>query len=161
MNGTASHDMQISLDSLDRRILTELQQDATLTADQLSDRVGLSRNACWRRVKMLEEAGVIRKRVALLDPVRVGCPLTAIVTIRTNRHEADWMARFQAILRTMPEVTGAYRMTGDLDYQLVVRVADMAGYDAFYKRLIDRIAVSDISASFVMEEIKHSTALPV
>lgn len=153
--------MQSPFDTYDRRILAELQHDATLTADQLSERVGLSRNACWRRMKLLEESGVIRKRVALLDPAKAGCPLTAIVSIRTNQHDADWMARFQAAVRTMPEVTGAYRMTGDLDYVLKVRVADMASYDAFYKRLIGKVAVSDISASFVMEDIKDSTALPI
>ena len=153
--------MQTEFDNFDRRILAELQHDASLTADQLSEQVGLSRNACWRRMKALEEAGVIRKRVALLDPAKVGCPLTAIVNIRTNRHDSDWMARFQAAVRTMPEVTGAYRMTGELDYVLKVRVADMAGYDAFYKRLIGKVAVTDISASFVMEEIKDSTALPI
>lgn len=153
--------MQSNFDDFDRRILAELQKDATLTADQLSERVGLSRNACWRRMKILEDAGVIRKRVALLDPVKAGCPLTAIVNIRTKQHDSDWMARFQAAVRSMPEITGAYRMTGDLDYVLRVRVADMAGYDAFYKCLIGKVAVSDISASFVMEEIKDSTALPI
>lgn len=153
--------MQNNFDNFDRRILAELQHDATLTADQLSERVGLSRNACWRRMRLLEDAGVIRKRVVLLDPGKAGCPLTAIVSIRTKQHDSDWMARFQAAVRTMPEVTGAYRMTGELDYVLRVRVADMAGYDAFYKRLIGKVAVSDISASFVMEEIKDSTALPI
>ena len=153
--------MTQTFDSYDRRILAELQQDASLTADQLSERVGLSRNACWRRMKMLEDEGVIRRRVALVDPAKAGCPLSALVMIRTNQHDADWMARFQAAVRTMPEVVGAYRMAGDLDYVLRVRVADVAGYDAFYKRLVSKVPVSDISASFVMEDIKETSAVPV
>lgn len=148
-------------DSYDRRILAELQRDASLTADQLSERVGLSRNACWRRMKALEDSGVIRRKVAIVDAGKVGCPLSALVMIRTSHHDADWMARFQAAVRTMPEVVGAYRMAGDLDYVLRVRVADVPGYDAFYKRLVGKVPVSDISASFVMEEIKDSSEVPV
>ncbi len=153
--------MGLTLDEIDRKILALVQQDATLSVDDLSDRVALSRNACWRRIKQMEAAGVIRGRVALLDPAQVGCPLTVMVMIRTNAHDAGWMDRFQSVLRSMPEVVGAYRMTGDLDYVLRVRVADVPAYDAFYKRLIGRVSVSDISASFVMEEIKDTTALPL
>lgn len=153
--------MGLTLDEIDRRILALVQQDATLSVDELSDRVALSRNACWRRIKLMEAAGVIRGRVALLDPAQVGCPLTVMVMIRTNAHDAGWMDRFQSVLRSMPEVVGAYRMTGDLDYVLRVRVANVPAYDAFYKRLIGRVSVSDISASFVMEEIKDTTALPL
>ena len=132
-----------------------------MTADAISERVNLSRNACWRRIKAMEQAGVIRARVALLDPAQLGCNLTVIVLIRTNAHDAEWMGRFQSVVRAMPEVVGAYRMTGDLDYVLKVRVADVAAYDGFYKRLTARVSVSDISASFVMEEIKETTALPL
>jgi Lrp/AsnC family transcriptional regulator len=99
--------------------------------------------------------------VALLDPEKVGVPLTAMVLIRTNAHDDKWLEQFQAALRSLPEVVGAYRMTGDLDYVLRVRVADVPAYDAFYKRLTSRISVSDISASFVMEEIKETTAVPL
>lgn len=129
--------------------------------DDISAQVHLSRNACWRRIKALEQAGVITGRVALVDAAKVGAPLTAMVLIRTNAHDAAWIAQFQTILRTLPEVVGAYRMTGDLDYVLRVRVADVPAYDAFYKRLTARISVSDISASFVMEEIKETTAVPL
>ena len=100
-------------------------------------------------------------RVALVDPAKVGVPLMAMVLIRTNAHDAQWMDQFQTALRALPEVVGAYRMTGDLDYVLRVRVADVPAYDAFYKRLTARISVSDISASFVMEEIKETTAVPL
>jgi Lrp/AsnC family transcriptional regulator len=129
--------------------------------DELSERVALSRNACWRRIRVLEEAGVIRGRVALLDPAAVGLGLSVIVMIRTNRHDADWMAQFDRAVRALPEIVGAHRMTGDLDYILRVRVADVPAYDAFYKRLIARVPLSDVSASFVMEDIKDTTALPL
>lgn len=149
------------IDETDRRILQLLQTDASLSVDDISAAVHLSRNACWRRIKALEQAGVIRARVALVDPAKVGVPLMAMVLIRTNAHDAQWMDQFQTALRALPEVVGAYQMTGDLDYVLRVRVADVPAYDAFYKRLTARISVSDISASFVMEEIKETTAVPL
>ena len=149
------------IDETDRRILTLLQRDAMLSVDAISEVIHLSRNACWRRIKRMEADGVIRGRVALLDAGKLGCPLTAMVLIRTSAHDAEWITKFQKTLRDMPEVVGAYRMTGDLDYVLRVRVADVPAYDAFYKRLTARISVSDISASFVMEEIKETTAVPL
>lgn len=155
------HNMPQIIDETDRRILQLLQTDASLSVDDISAAVHLSRNACWRRIKALEQAGVIRARVALVDPAKVGVPLMAMVLIRTNAHDAQWMDQFQTALRALPEVVGAYRMTGDLDYVLRVRVADVPAYDAFYKRLTARISVSDISASFVMEEIKETTAVPL
>lgn len=153
--------MSANLDQIDRRILNALQKDAALSVDEVSERVGLSRNACWRRIKLMEEAGVIRGRVVLVDAAQVGCPLEVIVMVRTRAHDVGWMAQFQKVIRAMPEVMGAYRMTGDLDYLLRVRVADVPAYDAFYKRMISQVPVSDISASFVMEEIKDTTALPL
>jgi Lrp/AsnC family transcriptional regulator len=153
--------MAAEIDNIDRAILSVLQRDAAVSVDEISDAVHLSRNACWRRIKQMEASGVIKSRVAIIDAAKVGCPLTAMVLIRTNTHDATWMNTFQTTLRTMPEVVGAYRMTGDLDYVLRVRVADVPAYDAFYKRLTSRISVSDISASFVMEEIKDTTAVPL
>ncbi|WP_375254040.1 Lrp/AsnC family transcriptional regulator [Yoonia sp.] len=150
-----------SLDIIDRAILRALQSDATLSVDEVGAIVNLSRNACWRRIKALEQSGVIKGRVALVDPASVGVPLTAMVMIRTNAHDAAWMKQFQATLQAFPEIVGAYRMTGDLDYVLRVRVADVPAYDAFYKRLTSQISVSDISASFVMQEIKETTAVPL
>lgn len=109
----------------------------------------------------MERSGVIRGRVVLADPAKLGCPLEVMVQVRTSDHEAGWMDTFQKTVRAMPEVVGAYRMTGDLDYLLRVRVADVPAYDAFYKRMIAQTPLSDISASFVMEEIKDTTALPL
>jgi Lrp/AsnC family transcriptional regulator len=149
------------LDHIDHTILRTLQRDASLSIDALSEQVGLSRNACWRRVRHMEQTGVITGRVALVDAAKVGCGLTVMVLIRTATHDAKTMADLTRAVHAMPEITGAYRMTGDLDYVLQVRVADVAAYDGFYKRLIARVSVSDISASFVMEELKHTTAVPV
>jgi Lrp/AsnC family transcriptional regulator len=153
--------MKQELDTIDQRILTILQSDATQSVDAISDRVALSRNACWRRIKALEASGIIRARVALLDPIKIGCPLTALVLIRTEHHSDNWRKDFATAIAALPEIISAQRMTGDLDYVLRVRLADVAAYDLFYKRLTSRISVSDISASFVMEDIKDTTALPL
>ena len=153
--------MSLNLDVIDHRLLSLLQQDATLSMDALAEAAHLSRNACWRRIRVMETAGVIRGRVALVDPGRVGCGLTVFVMVRTNQHEAGWMARFDRAVKALPQVVGAYRVTGDLDYILRVRIADVADYDRFYKDLTGRVALSDVSASFVMEEIKETTAVPL
>jgi Lrp/AsnC family transcriptional regulator len=153
--------MTHKLDKIDKRILALLQHDTTLSVDDISEKAGLSRNACWRRIKVMEQSGVIAGRVALLDPIKIGCPLHVLVMIRTHSHDAAWLDTFHRTVRVMPEVVSAYRMTGDLDYVLRVRVADVSAYDAFYKHLTSRISLSDVSASFVMEEIKETTALPL
>jgi len=148
-------------DETDRRILKVLQKDAALSMDAVAERVHLSRNACWRRIKQMEEAGILKGRVALVDPSKVGLGLQALVMIRTHHHDPDWLKRFEKVVRDMPEIVGAHRMSGDLDYVLRVRVADVAGYDDFYQRLIAKLPIADISASFVMEDLKDTTELPV
>lgn len=150
-----------NLDSIDLKILAALQKDATLSMDALAESAGLSRNACWRRMRQMEEGGVIRGRVVLLDPVALGCALQAFVMVRTNQHDAGWMQKFDRAIRILPEIVGAHRMSGDLDYVLRVRVADVPAYDRFYKKLISMVPLSDISASFVMEDIKDTTELPL
>jgi Lrp/AsnC family transcriptional regulator len=149
------------IDDIDRALLGALQKDASLSVDELSARVHLSRNACWRRIKRLEEEGVIRARVALLDPAKLNLALTAFIAVRTAQHEANWLEKFSAAVRDIPEIVGVYRTTGDIDYLLQAVVPDVAGYDALYKRLIARISLSDVSSSFVMEKIKETTALPL
>ena len=153
--------MSEELDSTDRRLLAELQRDATLTVDQLSERLGLSRNACWRRVKVLEERGVITGRVALVDAEKIGLGLSVFVIIRTSHHDPDWLRKFREAVISFPEITGVYRMSGDLDYVLRARVADVKAYDRLYQRLIARVPLNDVSASFVMDEIKDTTVVPV
>ena len=151
----------VEIDNIDRRLLDALQRDAGLSLDALGEKVGLSRNASWRRLKVLEDAGVIRARVALLDARKLDLSLSVFIQVRTSRHEPDWLERFGRAMREMPEILGAYRMTGDLDYLIHARVADMAAYDALYQRMIRKVDLSDVSASFVMEEIKQTTALPL
>tara|TARA_R110002049_G_scaffold23545_10_gene83618 strand:+ start:5877 stop:6335 length:459 start_codon:yes stop_codon:yes gene_type:complete len=150
-----------TFDDIDRRILVELQRDAAQSLEALGECVNLSRNACWRRIKALEAAGVITGRVTLLDAAKLGLGLTVFMQIRTNAHAPDWLETFSRATKSMPEILGVYRMTGDLDYLIRAKVADMAGYDQLYQNLIRRVPLSDVSASFVMEEIKETTQLPL
>lgn len=151
----------MTIDDTDRRILNALQRDAGQSLDALGTMVNLSRNACWRRIRALEAAGVIKSRVALLDAGKLGLGLTVFMQIRTNAHAPDWLEKFSVATRSMPEVLGVYRMTGELDYLIRARVADMADYDRLYQRLIRKVPLTDVSASFVMEEIKETTHLPL
>jgi Lrp/AsnC family transcriptional regulator len=150
-----------NVDAIDRKILSSLQRDAAQSLDVLGVEVGLSRNACWRRIRALEDAGVITGRIATLDARKLGLGLTVFMQIRTNAHAPDWLQKFSAATKAMPEIQGVYRMSGDLDYLIRARVADMAGYDQLYQRLIARVPLSDVSASFVMEEIKETAQLPL
>ncbi|MDW3184183.1 Lrp/AsnC family transcriptional regulator [Roseobacter sp.] len=151
----------MTIDETDRRILAHLQQDASMPLDALGEAVHLSRNACWRRIKALEKSGVIARRVTVLDPEKVGLGLMVFIMIRTNAHAPDWLETFRKATRAMPEILGVYRMTGDLDYLIRARVADMADYDRLYQALIKRVPLSDVSASFVMEQIKDTSQLPL
>lgn len=149
------------IDDLDRKILSELQRESDQNLDAMGERVGLSRNAVWRRIKRLEETGIVRQRVALLDASRLELGLMVFIQVRTSRHDPGWLDKFAAAMRETPEVLGAYRMSGDLDYLIRARVRDMAAYDRLYQRLIRKVDLADVSASFVMEELKDTTALPV
>lgn len=151
----------VKLDTFDQRLLKLLQRDAAMSLEDLGTNVGLSRNAVWRRIKVLEDAGVVRARVALLNPDALGLGLTVFMMIRTDRHAVDWLGRFAKATQDMPEILGAYRMTGDLDYLIRARVADVKAYDRLYQDLVRRVEIADVSASFVMEEIKETTELPV
>lgn len=150
-----------NIDEIDLKILKNLQQDASLSVDLLADKVVLSRNACWRRVKRLEADGVIRAKVALLNAEKLDLDLMVYVLVRTHDHEPDWLEKFKSAVRLMPEIVGAHRMSGDLDYVLRVRVRDVKAYDRFYQRLISKVSISEVSASFVMEDIKDTTGLPI
>jgi Lrp/AsnC family transcriptional regulator len=150
-----------SLDAIDKRLLAELQRDATLSLDELGERAGLSRNGCWRRVSRLEGIGVFRGRVALLEPTAVNAKLMVFIAVRTSRHSADWAERFRAAVKDIPEIVGAFRTAGEIDYILQARVPDVAAYDALYQRLIARIDMLDVSATFVMETMKETTEIPL
>ena len=149
------------LDRMDRTILSALQEDGTLSAAQLGEKVGLSATPCWKRVKAMEEAGLIEKRVAIVNRERAGLPVTVFVSLRTNRHDEAWLRKFAASVSSMPEVMEFHRMSGDVDYLLKVVAADIAGYDRFYKRLIQNAQLAGVSSAFSMEEIKSTTALPL
>ena len=149
------------MDDIDIRILDCLQTDATLAVSEVARRVGLSTSPCWNRIQRLEAAGVIRARVALLDPLSLNVGVTAFVSIRTSNHNAAWFEKFSAAVSSFPEVVEFYRMSGDVDDLLRVVVPDIRAYDEFYKRLIERIDLQDVSSSFAMEEIKYTTALPL
>ena len=148
-------------DRLDRKILSILQEDSTVPVAEIGRRIGLSTTPCWRRIQKMEEDGVIRKRVAVLDPSKVNVAVTAFVAITTNQHTEDWLKRFAQVIAEFPEVVEFYRMAGQVDYLLRVAVPSIEAYDAFYKRLIARIDIADVSTTFAMEQIKYTTALPL
>jgi Lrp/AsnC family transcriptional regulator len=153
--------MDIVLDAIDRRILRELQKDATIPIAELAQVVGLLQTPCWKRIKRLTDAGIITSRVALLDRSKLDLGLAVFVSVRTNRHDQEWLDAFAGAAASMPEVVEFYRLSGDTDYLLKVLVRDIAAYDAFYKRLIAAVPLSDVSSAFAMEQIKSTTALPV
>ena len=150
------------LDKIDCRLLALLQEDATLSLQALADAVNLTTTPCWKRLRRLEDDGYIIKRVALLDPEKLGLGLTAFMLIKTQHHSSDWYSQFVAVVEEMPEVLGFWRMAGEYDYLMRVQVADMKRYDDFYKRLVNRVpGLSDVTSSFAMEQIKYTTALPL
>ncbi|GAB5506282.1 MAG: Lrp/AsnC family transcriptional regulator [Rhizobiaceae bacterium] len=149
------------MDRLDRKILRLLQENTTLAVADIAKKVGLSTTPCWRRIQKLEEEGVIRRRVAILEPSKVNASVTVFVSIRTNMHSLEWLKRFSEVIQEFPEVVEFYRMSGDVDYLLRVVVPDIAAYDTFYKKLIARIEIRDVSSTFAMEQIKYTTELPL
>ena len=149
------------MDATDRKILTLLQDDASLSLAEISARVNLSQTPCWKRIQKLDALGVIMRRVALVAPEKIGLGLTVFVSIETGDHSREWLETFAASVSAMPEVMDFYRMAGDVDYMLRVAVADMAAYDAFYKRLIETIPLKNVTSRFAMERIKATTAYPV
>ena len=147
--------------SKDREIMDLLQKDSSLSVGDIARKVGLSVTPCWRRIQKLEEAGIIRGRVALLDKDKLGLGMTVFVALKTDQHNAEWLEEFAQKISSYPEVVEFYRMSGEVDYLLRVVGKDMAAYDRFYKRLISEVSLTDVSSSFAMEEIKYTTALPL
>jgi Lrp/AsnC family transcriptional regulator len=149
------------LDDMDIKILRILQEDCTRSVADIGKEVGLSTTPCWRRIQKLEEAGVVKRRVAVLDAARVNAGVTVFVSIKTDQHSLVWLEKFHEAVVDFPEVIEFYRMSGDVDYLLRVAVPDIASYDAFYKKLISRVEISKVSSAFAMEQIKSTTALPL
>jgi Lrp/AsnC family transcriptional regulator len=145
----------------EKALLGHLQRDATLSVSALAERVGMSKTACWRRIKSLENRGIIRDRVTLLEAEKIGLGVTIFVLVRTNQHHDDWLERFTAAIDAIPEILEFYRLSGDADYLLRVVAQDIKAYDEIYKRLIKAVDLLDVSSSFVMETLKFTTALPL
>ena len=149
------------MDQIDRLILMQLQHNAAQPVADIARKVGLSVTPCWRRIQRMEENGIIRKRVALLDSKAIGVAMSVFVAVRTDQHNAEWLKNFAGMVADMPEVVEFYRMSGEVDYLLRVVVPNMAAYDSFYRKLIAQVQLTDVSSSFAMEEIKYTTALPL
>ncbi|MEL6876386.1 MAG: Lrp/AsnC family transcriptional regulator [Pseudomonadota bacterium] len=149
------------LDQNDRNILKTLQRDASLSLENLAAKLSLSTNACWRRIKRMEADGIIARRVAIVEPEAVGLGMTAFVAVRTSDHSDQWLKKFAVAAAGIEEVVEFYRMAGEVDYMLKLLVRDMADYDRVYKKLIQAVPLSDVSASFAMERIKYETAVPL
>ena len=149
------------MDAIDKKILTCLQDDASLSIGEIADRVNLSQTPCWRRIQNMEKTGVIKKRVAILDRDKINVGVTVFVSLKTRQHNREWLEKFARAVEDLPEVVEFYRMSGEVDYLLKVVVPDIAAYDAVYKRLIEKIDLDDVSSTFAMEEIRCETALPL
>ena len=149
------------MDKLDSRILDLLQTDGALTAAAIADRIGLSKAPCWRRIKRLQDDGIIKQTVALLDARALNLGTTVFVTLKTAKHNAAWFEQFVSSVREIPEITEIYRMSGDVDYLVRIVVPDIDAYDVVYKRLISTVEFLDVSASFALETIKCTTSLPL
>ena len=149
------------MDRTDLKILAILQEDASLPVAEVASRVNLSQTPCWRRIQRLEAQGVIQRRVAILDPDKVGLGISVFVEIETGDHSAEWLTQFAEAVRGMPEVMEVYRMAGDVDYLLRVAVGSMAEYDDFYRRLIAELPLKNVTSRFAMERVKSTTAYPL
>ncbi len=148
------------MDKTDQQILDLLQDDATLSVGDLAVQVAVSKSACWRRIQKLNETNVIKGRVTLLNQEMLNLPVTVYISIRTNQHNDEWAERFRQVITELPQILEVSRMSGDLDYLIKAVVPDMKGYDALYKKLI-KADLFDVSSSFVMEKMKHTTRLPL
>jgi Lrp/AsnC family transcriptional regulator len=148
------------IDNIDRAILRLIATDASLSLNDIADKVGLTATPCWKRIKRMEEAGIIRARIAVLDADKLGLPVSVFVSVETADHSAGWLAQFANTIATTPEIVGAWRMSGDVDYLLHVIVADIAAYDAFYRKLIAAVPLRNVSSRFAMERMKDG-ALPI
>jgi len=153
--------MSKNIDDNDVKILEILQIDATRSLESIADEIGVSLNTCWRRVQRLEAEGILERRVALVDNEKVGLPLTVFVSIRTDDHSKDWAERFDKAVKLIPEIVEFYRLAGDVDYILKMMVGSVADYDHVYQRLISKVKISNVSASFAMEKMKFTTELPL
>ncbi|GFE49947.1 ArsR family transcriptional regulator [Roseobacter cerasinus] len=153
--------MSVRIDEMDRKILGELQRDASQSLDEIAAKVGSSKTPVWNRIRKMREGGVIGQQTVVLDAEALGFEACFFVLIRTSEHEAEWQAAFLKALRDRPEVQEAHRLAGDIDYILKVRVKNARAYDVFYQALISEVRVHNVTALLSMEEIKSTTMLPL
>jgi Lrp/AsnC family transcriptional regulator len=151
---------QKELDRVDRDILRLIAGDASLSLAEIAEKIGLTPTPCWKRIRRMEEAGIINGRIAKIDPVKVGLPVSAFVAVETADHSADWLRRFADVVRDTPEIVDAWRMSGDVDYLLHVVVPDISAYDAFYRKLIAAVPLRNVTSRFSMERLKDAP-LPI
>ncbi|HEX2942847.1 MAG TPA: Lrp/AsnC family transcriptional regulator [Rhodopila sp.] len=149
-----------NLDRVDREILRLLSADASLSLGEIADKVGLTQTPCWKRIRRMEQDGIIRRRVAILDPDKIGLPVSVFVAVETADHSSEWLSRFAKVIDETPEIVDAWRMSGDVDYLLHVVVPDIAAYDQFYRKLIASVPLRNVSSRFSMERMK-AAPLPV
>lgn len=149
------------LDNYDKKILALLQEDADLSLIDIAEKVNLTKNPCWRRIQKLQEAGIIKKKVALLDAPKLNLGVTVFVNINTNQHNVEWLEKFSKVVDDIPEIIEFYRMSGNVDYMLKIVVPSIQDYDTVYKKLIKRVAIYNVDSYFAMEEMKNTTALPL
>ncbi|WP_220149784.1 Lrp/AsnC family transcriptional regulator [Sphingomonas aracearum] len=150
-----------TLESADLKILEVLQKDGALSIAAVAERTGISQNGCWRRIKRLEDEGVISGRVTLVNPAKVGLDLTVFVHVKASEHSEEWFERFSAAVQEMPEVVEFYRMAGEVDYLIKLMVENIAAYDAVYKRLTKAVNIVNVTSTFAVEVLKLTTALPL
>lgn len=150
-----------TIDKTDSKILYYLQQDAAMTIKEVAEKVHLSPTPCWKRIQRMEQQGIIRARVALLDPEKVNAGVTVFIAVKTDQHNTTWSEKFASEMSAFPEIVEIYRMSGEVDYLLRAVVSDIPAFDALYKKIIARIALSNVTSTFAMEQIKYTTALPV
>jgi Lrp/AsnC family transcriptional regulator len=148
------------MDRVDREILRLLSNDASLSLADIAGKVGLTPTPCWKRIRRMEEAGIILRRVAVIDPTKIGLPVSVFVEVETADHSGEWLQRFADVVKSMPEIIDAWRMSGDVDYLLHVVVPDIAAYDEFYRKLIAQVKLRNVSSRFSMERLK-AAPLPV
>jgi len=151
----------VKLDNFDRKILLQLQKDATWSMDRLAKHVGVSKTAAWNRVQRMQESGVIKRQVSIIDPVLVGLLETFFIAIKTNQHQQDWLEKFDSVIQKWPQITEAHRLAGDIDYLIKVQVASTRDFDILYKNLVAEVDLYSVTSSLSMEVMKHETALPI
>lgn len=153
--------MTSDIDRIDLSLLRALQRDASLSQRELAEEVGLSQNACWRRLKALNDRGLLRGSTMRLDRAQLGLDLVVFVMLRTRHHSAEWLNTFRRHVLTIPEVVDFHRIGGDYDYQLKVVTQDMGSYDRVYQRLISGVELDSVTSYFAMETIAEARPLPL